>query len=173
MNTRNRPDRRTSRKILWIFVIFAVVACILVGRLAYLLKGAKSLTGIKPIPMRMTVENRVIEDEVLLGLVCSTTSVGGFRASSVMKGVSLDDGLSEVVVAKAITNLQDLDSIGTLLVKREFDPRFFYTFQTAQVSFEFPAPVKWTLDGEFGGALQTVEIRNIHKAVEIIVPNKE
>ena len=36
MNTRNRPDRRTSRKILWIFVIFAVVACILVGRLAYL-----------------------------------------------------------------------------------------------------------------------------------------
>ena len=36
MNTRNRPDRRTSRKILWIFAIFAVVACVLVGRLAYL-----------------------------------------------------------------------------------------------------------------------------------------
>ena len=140
------------------------------GRLAYLLQGVKSLSEIKPIPMRMTVGERVIEDEVLLGLVCSTTSVGGFRASSVMKGVSLDDGLSEVVVAKAITNLQDLDSIGTLLVKREFDPRFFYTFQTAQVSFEFPAPVKWTLDGEFGGAVSAAEITNHKQAVEIIVP---
>ena len=36
MNTRNRPDRRTSRKILAIFAIFAVIACWLVGRLAYL-----------------------------------------------------------------------------------------------------------------------------------------
>ena len=64
------------------------------GRLAYLLKGAQTLGGIRPIPMRMTVNGRTIEDEVLLGLVFSTTSVGGFKASSVMKGVSLDDGLS-------------------------------------------------------------------------------
>ena len=141
------------------------------GRLAYLLKGAKSLGEIKPIPMRMTVGDRVVEDEVLLGLVCSTTSVGGFKASSsVMKGVSLDDGLSEVIIAKNITNIQDLNAIGTLLVKREFDPKFFYTFQTGQVEFAFPAPVKWTLDGEFGGAVDRVEIQNHNKAVEIIVP---
>ena len=140
------------------------------GRLAYLLQGAKTLSEIKPIPMRMTVGERVIEDEVLLGLVCSTTSVGGFKASTVMKGVSLDDGLSEVVVAKAITNVQDLNAIGTLLVKREFDPRFFYTFQTDRVSFEFPAPVKWTLDGEFGGAVAAAQLTNHKQAVEIIVP---
>ena len=140
------------------------------GRLAYLLKGAQTLGGIRPIPMRMTVNGRTIEDEVLLGLVCSTTSVGGFKASSVMKGVSLDDGLSEVIVAKNITTIQDLNALGTLLVKREFEPKFFYTFQTGQVAFEFPSPVKWTLDGEFGGALDRVEIENHNKAVEIIVP---
>lgn len=140
------------------------------GRLAYLLKGAQTLGGIRPIPMRMTVNGRTIEDEVLLGLVCSTTSVGGFKASSVMKGVSLDDGLSEVIVAKNITTIQDLNALGTLLVKREFDPKFFYTFQTGQVEFEFPCPVKWTLDGEFGGALDRVHIANHNKAVEIIVP---
>ena len=39
------------------------------GRLAYLLKGAQSLVGIKPIPMRMYVEDKVIEEDVLLGLV--------------------------------------------------------------------------------------------------------
>lgn len=141
------------------------------GRLAYLLKGAKSLGDIRPIPMRMEVNGTVIEDEVLLGLVCSTTSVGGFRASSAaMKDVSLDDGLSEVIVAKNITTLQDLNALGTLLVKREFDPSFFYTFQTNHIRFEFPTPVKWTLDGEFGGAVSSVELHNCNKAVEILVP---
>ena len=142
------------------------------GRMAYLLEGAKTLGGIKPIPMHMEVNGQVIEDEVLLGLICSTTSVGGFRpASSLMKDVRLDDGLSEVVIAKNITNLQDLNAIGTLLVKREFDPKFFYTFQTSQVKFRFPTPVKWTLDGEFGGAVKEVELQNIHQAIQIIVPN--
>lgn len=140
------------------------------GRLAYLLKGVQSIAEIKPIPMQMEVEGKVIEDEVLLGLVCSTTSVGGFKASSVMKGVSLDDGLSEVIVAKSITNLQDLNALGNLLVKREFDPRFFYTFQTDRVRFRFPSEVRWTLDGEFGGAVTDVEIQNHKRAVEIIVP---
>lgn len=141
------------------------------GRLAYLLKGAKSLAEIRPIPMRMTVGDRVIEDQVLLGLVCSTTSVGGFRAAStVMKGVSLDDGLSEVIVVKTTGSIQDLHAIGTLLVKREFDPQFFYTFQTDRIRFEFPAPVKWTLDGEFGGALDRVDIQNHNRAIEILVP---
>ena len=141
------------------------------GRLAYLLKGAKSLAELKPIPMRMEVGGLTIEDQVLLGLVCSTTSVGGFKASSALtKGVSLNDGLSEVIVAKSITNIQDLHAISTLLVKREFDPKFFYTFQTDKIKFEFPAPVKWTLDGEFGGAVSAVDIENRNNAVEIIVP---
>lgn len=145
----------------------------LLGRLAYLLKGAQTLGGIKPIPMRMMVEDRVIEDEVLLGLVCSTTSVGGFRPKTpVLKGVSLDDGLSEVIVVKNITSIQDLQAISTLITRREFDPNFFYTFQTNRVRFEFPTPVKWTLDGEFGGAVQSAEICNLHKAVEILVPQK-
>ncbi len=139
------------------------------GRLAYLANGVQSLGSIKPIPMRMTVEGRVIEDEVLLGLVCSTTSVGGFRPKMDL-GVRLDDGLSEVIVAKNITTLADLNALGALLLKREFDPNFFYTFQTDHVRFEFPVPVSWTLDGEFGGKVQEAEIQNISRAVEIIVP---
>ncbi len=146
----------------------------MLGRLAYLLNGAKTLGAIKPIPMRMYVEDRVIEDEVLLGLVCSTTSVGGFRPknNSLTGAVSLDDGLFEVILVKSITSLQDLSAIATLLTKGEFDPSFFYTFQTSQVHFEFPTPVKWTLDGEFGGAETSVEIRNRNKAAEILVPQK-
>ena len=141
------------------------------GRLAYLLNGVKSMASLKGVPVKMITEDRVVEDRILLGLVCSTTSVGGFRTP--MDGVSLDDGLFEVIAAKEIKNLQDLNAVTTLLTRREFDPRFFYTFQTDQVRFEFEQPVKWTLDGEFGGAVETAEICNLHRAVEIFVPNLE
>lgn len=141
------------------------------GRLAYLLNGVKSLGSLKAFPMKMILEDRVIEDQVMLGLVCSTTSVGGFRTP--MEGVSLDDGLFEVIVAKEIKSLQDLNAVTTLLTRREFDPRFFYTFQTNRVRFEFEQSTKWTLDGEFGGAPEAVDICNLHRAVEIFVPNSE
>ena len=103
----------------------------ILGRLAYLLNGVKSLGEIRPIPMTMEVDGQIIEDEVLLGLVCSTTSVGGFRAKQDF-GVKLDDGLSEVVVAKNIKTLADLNGLATLLLKREFDPAFFYTYQVSR-----------------------------------------
>ena len=142
----------------------------LLGRLAYLLNGAKTLDKIRPIPMRMQVGDRIIEEEVLLGLVCSTTSVAGFHPKmSLMKGVSLNDGLFEVIVVKNIASIQDLNGIGTLLTKREFDLKYFHTFQTDRIRFEFPTPVKWTLDGEFGGEHRQVEIENNRQAVSIMV----
>ena len=45
------------------------------GRLAYLLNGVKSLGEIRPIHVRVETDTETIEDDVLLGLVCSTTSV--------------------------------------------------------------------------------------------------
>ena len=139
------------------------------GRMAYLFNGVKSLGEIKPIPTRVEVNGQLVEEEILLGLVCSTTSVGGFRARTDL-GIRLDDGLSEVVLVKNITTLADLNALAGLLLKREFDPNFFHTFQTNHVHFEFPAPVSWTLDGEFGGSVQQVDIWNNNKAVEIMVP---
>ena len=139
------------------------------GRLSYLLNGVKSLGEIRPIHVRVETDTETIEDDVLLGLVCSTTSVGGFRARQDM-GVKLDDGLFEVLLAKNITSPADLNALGTLLLRREFDPAFFHRFQVAKIRFQFPGEVKWTVDGEFGGAHTDVEIVSHNRAVQILVP---
>lgn len=140
----------------------------ILGRTAYLLSGAKSLEKIKPIRTRFAVDGQEFEDDILLGLVCSTTSVGGFDTKKVLD-VALDDGLSEVILVKNIASLADLGGIATLLLKREFDPRYFYTFQTKRIDFSFDEPVKWTLDGEFGGSVTDVTVENVKKAVRILV----
>lgn len=140
----------------------------ILGRTAYLLSGAKSLEKIKPVRTRFTVDGQEFEDDILLGLVCSSTSVGGFQTKKVLD-VQLDDGLSEVILVKNIASLADLSGIATLITKREFDPRYFYTFQTKHIDFSFDAPVKWTLDGEFGGSVTDVTVENCKKAVKILV----
>ncbi len=146
----------------------------LLGRLAYLLKGAQTLGGIKPIPVKMEADGQIIEDDVLLGLVLSTTHVGGFKPkASLWNTASLDDGLWEVVLVRNIKSLTDLNGIGTLLMTGELDPRFFYTLQAKTVTFTFHQEVKWTLDGEFGGAVEQVNLQNCRQALKIMVPEKE
>ena len=141
----------------------------LLGRMAYLLRSVMSLGEIRPIPIRAVSAERTIEDNVILGLVASTTSVGGFRAKPNL-GVSLDDGLSEVILVREIKTMADLNAAAAAVLRQDFNGEFFHKFQTAHIEFEFDEEVPWTLDGEFGGSVCRAEIRNRQRALRIMIP---
>ena len=142
------------------------------GRLAYLLAGVKSLGEIKPIHARVRAEGIEDEDDFLLGLICSTKSVGGFRADNIRSlDISLNDGLSEVLFVRDIKNLVDLnDTIACLLRMDLSDQSRFLSFQTSRVQVDFDTDVPWTVDGEDAGPCRSAEIVNHHAAIRILVP---
>jgi len=142
------------------------------GRMAYLLAGARAIGDIRPVHVRAIAPDRMIEDDVLIGMVCSTTSVGGFKAWRDLE-ISLNDGLSEVVLVKDIKNLIDFNAVAGAILRQDFDNDYFDFFQTDSIRFEFNAPVAWTLDGEFGGSVETAEISNHSRALRIMVPQDE
>ena len=84
------------------------------GRLAYLLAGVRALNDVKPIHMRMICGGETVEADVLDGLVCSTTSVGGVLALDSL-GISLNDGQSELLLVRDIKNLIDFNNVSTSL----------------------------------------------------------
>ena len=139
------------------------------GRMAYLLAGVRALGDIKPIHMRVICDGQTVEADVLDGLVCSTTSVGGFKARPELN-ISLNDGKSEVILIRDIKNIIDFNAITTGLMKCDFQNDYFITYQTDKVRFEFDRPVAWTLDGEYGGDVTEIDIRNNQRAVSILVP---
>lgn len=141
------------------------------GRMAYVLSGAKSLVEIRPIPVTVEWEGGKIQEEVIFGMVSSTTSVGGFKATKEWN-IALDDGLFEVVLIKSLKNLRDFPSAATALLRREFDNPYFHYFKASQVKFTFDYPVPWTLDGEFGGNVTDVTVDNHNRAIQIMVPNQ-
>lgn len=143
------------------------------GKLAYLLQGIKSLSEIRPIHARVIADGIEDEDDFLVGLFCSTRSVGGFRPAATMENpaISLNDGLSEVVFVRNIRNLSDLNEAATQLLKMDFSnsKRFLY-FQSPHIRVEFDRDISWTLDGEDGGSCRVADLQNHHHAIRIMVP---
>jgi len=144
----------------------------MLGRLAYLLDGSKSLAEIRPIEVEITVNGESRQETVMIGLVTSTTSVGGFSVKG-MEDVHLDDGLFEVLLVREIRTAKNLSNVVSGLLKQDFSGEEFFFTKASHVEFRFPKLTDWTLDGEFGGSVTEAVIDNHKQAISILVPEKE
>ena len=88
------------------------------------------------------------------------------------KDVLLDDGVFEVTLIKKPKNPMELNEIIASLINLVDDTDMIYSFKTNNITFESPDNIKWTLDGEFGGEHNKVNLKVCPKAVDFII-NKE
>lgn len=119
--------------------------------------------------MEAECNDRVIRGEFLFGMITNATSVGGFK-NITGKYVELNDGLFEVTLIRKPKNASDLNRIVTALVTEDMDTEEIIYVKTDRIVFRSEEPAAWTLDGEYGGEPQEVEIISMPQAVEIMVP---
>lgn len=145
----------------------------ILGRMAYLMEGAKRLGNIQSFSMTVVADGEETSGEFIFGMVTNSTSIGGFKGLS-GKQVQLDDGLFEVVLVRKPENPVEMHYIVQSLMTASPHPDFFYTKRAAEISFTSDAPVDWTLDGEYGGTEKQVLVRNHHQAIRILedIPKK-
>ena len=139
------------------------------GHMAYILEGAKRIFNIPSNKIKVEHDGEVIEDEFIFGMVTNSRSVGGF-SNMVGKNIVFDDGLFEVTLIKTPKNPIALQEIIAALLIEQVDTKHMYTFKTKKITFDSVEEIPWTLDGEFGGEQDYVEIENVQKAMEIMVP---
>ena len=139
------------------------------GHMAYILEGAKRILNIPSYKIKVEHDGEVIEDEFIFGMVTNSRSVGGF-SNMVGKNIVFDDGLFEVTLIKTPKNPIALQEIIAALLIEQVDTKHMYTFKTKKITFDSVEEIPWTLDGEFGGEQDYVEIENAQKAMEIMVP---
>ncbi|SKB57022.1 lipid kinase, YegS/Rv2252/BmrU family [Lachnospiraceae bacterium] len=138
------------------------------GHLAYLIEAATRLPQIKSYHMRVKWEDGDIEDDFLFGMISNSLSVGGIKYLT-GPDVVLDDGLFEVTLIRTPKEVQDYTEIaGSILTNSQSS--FVVNFKSKRIRFESLEEVPWTLDGEFGGRPRVVELENMHKALQMIVP---
>ncbi len=142
-----------------------------IGRLAYYLEGAKEIKDIHSIPIRAVVDGEIIEDEFVFGAISNSYSVG--KIIMLDKSlVNFSDGKHEVILAKNPGTARGWFDMMTSVFKRDFDKRYIKVIQGSSIQIKTldGQPLPWTLDGEFGGDCNDVDIEITKGAFNMFRP---
>ena len=140
----------------------------LYGNMAYLIEGAKKLTSLKSYHLTVETDQDSTTGDFILGLVTNTTSVGGFHLKTA--DVSLTDGLCEVILIRASSGVKNLSHLLSSIVLQDFSSEHLFYAKSKNIKITFDTPTPWTLDGEYGGEHQTVNICMHQRALTFMVP---
>lgn len=140
-----------------------------IGQSAYIFEGIKSLSLIKPSYLKFTVDNKTIEGNYIFGSVSNSVSMGGVLKLDT-SNIHLDDGLFEILLIEYPENLIELQEILDSIIRKTFDNPKIKFFKANKITVHGSHGTDWTLDGEHAVGQDKIEIKNIHKAIDFIVP---
>ncbi len=144
----------------------------LLGAAAYFFEGVKKLPKIEGIRTRIeTAEGEIIDENILLCLIMNSTSVAGFDIGE-FYDVDTNDGVFELVIVPKSDNLLDIPGIIAAIKKGERECAGMRMITTKGALIETEKPVRWTLDGEYGGETDTVKFEVKPGAVEFVIRHK-
>ena len=139
----------------------------MLGHVAYLLEGVKSLSTLKSWKLKYTSKENSGEGEFLYGMITNSNSVGGFKGIT-GNDVNLNDGLFEVTLIKMAENIIEWPAIiNALLTGTPYEK--VISFKTSRIEIECDELLPWTADGEYGGAWKKAEVENMPKALHIVL----
>ena len=136
------------------------------GHVAYILEGIRSMADIRPIHMRIMADGQLYEEDFIFGAVCNSTSLGGVLKLD-DSDVDMNDGRFEALLIPFPADLLVLNRILTALRTHHYEDESLHFLRASSFFFEGD-PVTWTLDGEAAEGSARTEIRNIHNAITLI-----
>lgn len=140
----------------------------LLGHMAYVLEGMQELSQIRKLHVKLTLDGgQTLEDDYIFGAVCNSTSVGGIMTLDPNQ-VDLTDGKFEVLLIRAPKTLQELSECLLAVQKQQYNSAMMTFLTASHIAIEADPDMPWTLDGEKEAGHAHVEIRNLHKAIQII-----
>lgn len=144
----------------------------MLGHLAYVIEGAKSLTDIKSYPIEIEADGISVSGDYLFGAIINTTSIAGIYKFA-PEQVDLHDGLFEAVFICQPKSFADLNRILTCLRTQTPDFELFDIFRASKITVRSETPIAWTIDGEYAGEPTETVIRNLPDAASILLPKTE
>lgn len=140
----------------------------LLGRTAYVLEGIKRLPKLKGYRLTLEHDGTETTGDYIFGMISNATSVGGIRLSE-RADISVSDGLFEVVLIKNPNSMPEATSAINAVLLQDFTSPLITSFRASRLTVRSAEETPWTLDGEYGGSPDTVEVENLHLALRVIV----
>lgn len=143
------------------------------GRLAYFRYGIKEIFESKSIKVKLTYDDKVIEDKYMLGIVGNSRYIAGYKID---KKALFDDGLLDIMLIKD-SGRDKISLRGLLRIVRVFlfGKGFFYRNKNCTIlslskfKLDLPKETIINLDGEKSDVRGSLEFEVLDKHIDIFV----
>ena len=143
-----------------------------IGKLAYVLSGIKDLFNFKTYKLEIQTETEKIEDEFFYGSISNSEYIGGFNLLK-NKCVKVDDGKFEAIFVKKPKNFIQTIKLILKVLRGNLEDENIYYLETSELIIKCNETIEWSIDGEYGGAKNKVEIHAKKQFVEYLIPSNE
>lgn len=143
------------------------------GYNAYVLEGAKEITNIPSIKLKVECKERILEGNYIFGTVCNTMQIGGGFVSFNKQNIDMNDGLLEVLLIKYPRNPVELTQCLLDLKSSKFNTPFFEFFSTEEITIKTEEELDWTIDGEYQKGKTEINVKCIKDAFTLVLKKKE
>ena len=138
-------------------------------KLAYYMKAIKELIKIPTYKVKIKFDEEELEGEFIYGGISNSMSIAGFRWFN-EEDIDLSDGKFEAIFIRKPKKLSGyFRLLNDFRHKDYMVNRDFVYFKASNIQIQTDKNVAWTIDGEYAGDMNFVEIENINKAIELAI----
>ena len=141
------------------------------GRMAYLCLGVKELFFHETYHLKLLTKSNIIEDDFIYGSVSNSKYVGGFGIFKNEK-IDLADGEFEVIFVKKPKTVFQTLKLAIKVTTGHLQDKNVYYFKTSDLKIESQKETVWSIDGECSGNVKNVEILNLPKKMNYLIPKR-
>lgn len=137
-----------------------------IGNLAYIIKAIHEIPNLHPYHVKMNLDGKVFEKDLMFGLIINGNRVAGFEMVEQADN-TFKDGLFDIILVEHTPNLLELYNYPLGVLHPELNMKYVERYQAKSIIIESQEKLAWTLDGEEGEETLVARVENISQALQI------
>lgn len=138
-----------------------------IKQFAYYIKTATQFSNFKPFRLKVTIDDQIIEEDVLMFAFSTGTQVAGFK--NIIQDASLNDGKLDLFLIKAYSCFELPAILFNIIIGKFTESKYVSHFQGESFHLEGASDVPIISDGDKGISLPfTVEV--IKEKISLFIP---
>lgn len=137
-----------------------------IGNLAYIIKALHEIPNLHPYHVKMNLDGKVFEKDLMFGLIINGNRVAGFEMVEQADN-TFKDGLFDIILVEHTPNPLELYNYPLGVLHPELNMKYVERYQAKSIVIETQEKLAWTLDGEEGEETLVACVENISQALQI------
>lgn len=141
-----------------------------IGNMAYIIKALHEIPNLHPYHVKMNLDGKVFEKDLMFGLIINGNRVAGFEMVEQADN-TFKDGLFDIILVEHTPNPLELYNYPLGVLHPELNMKYVERYQAKSIIIESQEKLAWTLDGEEGEETLVARVEDISQALQIYASN--